>query len=211
MSVVISLFALLPFYLLGAFPTGRLVARAYGIDITSQGSGNVGATNVARVVGKRAGLITLGGDVVKGALGIVLAQYLFGHGWLTASAGIALVSGHCFSLPPWLKGGKGVATALGVLFGLYPLSAVVAIFVFLGIFTISKIVSLASIAAALAVPIVSMLVNAPDYISIAQAVIAALVVYRHRENITRLIEGREPRFKAKSAAGDSVGESRLER
>lgn len=200
MTLLVVLLGLLPFYLVGAFPTGRLVARAYGIDITTQGSGNVGATNVARVVGKKAGIVTLLGDVMKGAFGAAFAYYVFGPGWITAGAGIALVAGHCFSLPPWLKGGKGVATALGVLLGLHPMSAVVAIIVFGAVFAVSKIVSLASIIAALVVPVVSMIVNAPDYTSIAQAIIAALVVYRHRQNITRLIEGREPRFKANSAA-----------
>jgi glycerol-3-phosphate acyltransferase PlsY len=91
MTVVALLLAILPFYLLGAFPTGVLVAKLHGIDITSQGSGNVGATNVARVVGKQAGVLTLVGDVAKGAIGAAIAQLCFGDTWAAAAASAAVV------------------------------------------------------------------------------------------------------------------------
>lgn len=196
MNIFIALGALLPFYLMGAFPTGVIVAKAHGIDITRRGSGNVGATNVARVVGKRAGVITLLVDVAKGAVGTLVATLLFGGSWLTAGAGVALVCGHCFSIPPWLRGGKGVATALGVLIALAPIGALVGVVMFAAVFWISRIVSLASIISSIAVPAYLLITNAPSDVSAAEGIIALLLVYRHKENITRLIEGREPRFSA---------------
>lgn len=197
MTVVALLLAILPFYLLGAFPTGVLVAKLHGIDITSQGSGNVGATNVARVVGKRAGVLTLVGDVAKGAIGAAVAQLCFGDTWAAAAASAAVVVGHCFSVPPYLKGGKGVATAIGVIAVLDPVTALVAVATFACSFAASKIVSLSSLLAALVVPTFALVMNLPDAVTIALGVVAAVVIFRHRENIQRLIEGREPRFQAK--------------
>jgi glycerol-3-phosphate acyltransferase PlsY len=112
---------------------------------------------------------------------------------------VAVVCGHCFSVPPYLKGGKGVATALGAIIVLFPLSALVALATFGGVFAFSKIVSLASISAALVAPIFSLITNQPDMTSAALACMAGIIVYRHRENIQRLIEGREPRFSTKQS------------
>ena len=111
MSVLIAL-SLIPFYLLGAFPTGYLIARMNGVDVTAVGSGNVGATNVSRVVGKKAGIVTLLVDVFKGAFGVAVASGLSTSTLFVALCAVAVVAGHCFSVPPYLKGGKGVATAL---------------------------------------------------------------------------------------------------
>jgi glycerol-3-phosphate acyltransferase PlsY len=186
--------ALLPYYLLGAFPTGRLVARLHGVDITAVGSGNVGATNVSRVVGKRAGIITLLCDIAKGAVAIGIAKLCSPDIWFAASVGVAVVAGHCFSIPTKLKGGKGVATALGVLLMLSPIAALIAIATFALVFSVSRIVSISSIVSALVVPTASLVSHSPDSIVMAQALLAAIVIYRHRENIVRLIEGREPQF-----------------
>lgn len=198
MMPVAVFFALIPFYLLGAFPTGVLVSKLYGIDITGQGSGNVGATNVARVVGKRAGIFTLLGDVAKGALGASISYVVFGDSWPAAAAAAAVVLGHCFSLPPYLKGGKGVATAIGVIATVSPVLALIAVAVFVVTFLASKIVSLSSLLAAVVVPVAAILMNFGDAATIALGVISAVVVFRHRENIQRLIEGREEKFQAKS-------------
>lgn len=200
MMPIAVLFALLPFYLLGAFPTGVLVSKLYGIDITSQGSGNVGATNVARVVGKKAGIFTLIGDVAKGALGAGVALLVFGDTWTASAAAVAVVFGHCFSLPPYLKGGKGVATALGAVAATSPVLAAVSVAVFGCTFFFSRIVSLSSLLAALVVPVAAILLNVGDATTIALGAIAAAVVLRHRQNIQRLIEGREPKFQAKSSS-----------
>jgi glycerol-3-phosphate acyltransferase PlsY len=197
MSVGLTFLGLLPFYLIGSFPTGTIIAKSYGVDITAQGSGNVGATNVARVIGKRAGILTLLGDVLKGVIGIVVASAMVEATWFPSVAGIALVLGHCFSVPPFLKGGKGVATALGVVLALHPLSAAVAVVSFGVVFAVWKTVSLASISAALVVPVGAFLFNLGEATTVAFATIALVVVARHEENIRRLIEGREPTFSSK--------------
>ena len=193
MSVLIAL-SLIPFYLLGAFPTGYLIARMNGVDITAVGSGNVGATNVSRVVGKKAGIVTLLVDVFKGAFGVAVASGLSTSTLFVALCAVAVVAGHCFSVPPYLKGGKGVATALGVILVLSVQTGVVALLVFSGMFAAKRIVSLSSISAALAVPAYAMAANLPGHVAAAEACIAVLLVYRHRENLQRLIEGREPKL-----------------
>ena len=199
MNLLVILLSLVPFYLLGAFPTGQLIAKVYGVDIASRGSGNVGATNVARVVGKRAGIFTLLGDALKGALGVVLAGLCVGESWFPGTAALAVVLGHCFSVPPYLKGGKGVATALGVITVLYPSSSLVALATFGMFFWLWRIVSLASIGATLVVPMWALVTNAPDAVSVSLMLIAVVIVMRHEENIKRLIEGREPRFQGRKA------------
>ena len=199
MNLLVILLSLVPFYLLGAFPTGPLIAKVYGVDIASRGSGNVGATNVARVVGKRAGIFTLLGDALKGALGVVLAGLCVGEAWFPGTAALAVVLGHCFSVPPYLKGGKGVATALGVITVLYPSSSLVALATFGMFFWLWRIVSLASIGATLLVPMWALVTNAPDVVSVSLMLIAVVIVMRHEENIKRLIEGREPRFQGRKA------------
>lgn len=193
MSVLIAL-SLILFYLLGAFPTGYLMARINGVDITAVGSGNVGATNVSRVVGKKAGVVTLLVDVFKGAFGVAVASGLSSSPLFVGLCAVAVVAGHCFSVPPYLKGGKGVATALGVILVLSVQTGIVALVVFIGMFAAKRIVSLSSISAALAVPAYAMATNLPSHVSAAEACIAVLLVYRHRENLQRLIEGKEPRF-----------------
>jgi len=205
MNVIVLLVSLVPFYVLGAFPTGFLVSKLHGVDIASQGSGNVGATNVSRVLGKRAGVLTLLVDVCKGALGVALASWIVGDPWFVGGACFALVLGHCFSIPTVLKGGKGVATALGVIAVLYPSSAPVALIVFGAFFAVWRIVSLASIAATLVVPLWALITNATDSQSLALIAIAALIVMRHEQNIRRLIEGREPTFSARKDADTSRG------
>lgn len=194
---IAGLIALIPFYLLGAFPTGMLVARLYGVDITSQGSGNVGATNVSRIIGKKAGMLTLVGDLCKGLLAVLIGHSMAPFGWFASGAAVAVVCGHCFSIPRYLKGGKGVATGLGAILALCPLAAFASLFTFAVFFSLSRFVSLASLAAALVATIVSLVTNQPDAVSAAMACMSAVIVYRHRENIQRLIEGREPKFSAK--------------
>ncbi len=202
MNALIVGLSLIPFYLLGAFPTGYLIGKLHGINVTAQGSGNVGATNIARTVGKRAGIFTLLTDVCKGALGVALASWIAGEAWFGGAAGVALVLGHCLSLPPFLKGGKGVATALGVISVLYPSSGLVALIVFGGVFAAWRMVSLAALAATLVVPAWALITNAGDGISVSLMLIAALIVTRHEQNIRRLIEGREPKFSARKVDTD---------
>lgn len=195
-TFVATLIALIPFYLIGTFPSGYLLAKLRGVDITKQGSGNVGATNVARSLGKKAGILTLVLDLTKGLLAIYLASLLADQGWFVAAAAVAVVCGHCFSIPPLLKGGKGVATGLGVLIALAPGAGVTSVVIFVLLFSATRFVSLSSIVATLSAPIYSLVTNQPEAKSLALMTIALVIVYRHRENIQRLIEGRESKFRA---------------
>jgi glycerol-3-phosphate acyltransferase PlsY len=200
MNTVLAALCLVPVYLLGAFPTGILVARMYGINLTEHGSGNVGATNVARVVGKKAGITTLLGDLLKGALGVGLVALFSDDLWWRAAASLTVVLGHCFSVPPVLKGGKGVATALGVVLMLCPWCALAAVGIFAAVFWRWRIVSLASVSAAVLLPIVALMLDVDNATTLGLALCALVVVFRHEQNLHRLVEGREPRFKAKSGA-----------
>lgn len=194
------LLILIPFYLIGCFPTGMILARIAGVDITKQGSGNVGATNVARVLGAKAGVVTLVLDLLKGALAVLIAQALFGLSHLTNLAGLAAVLGHCISLPPRLKGGKGVATSLGVLLALSPELAAWPLGIFLLIFSVSKIVSLSSLVALIATPLIAAFLDFSTSVLIVLGLIALVVTLRHQANINRLIRGEEPRFSRKKSS-----------
>lgn len=198
---MIDVFAivLLPlFYLVGALPTGHLIARRSGVRVEELGSGNVGATNVARVLGKQAGIITLVIDILKGYIGTLVAMIIFKGDLNTAAiATFLLVAGHCFSIPTILKGGKGVATTLGVFLALSHLSALIGIIIFAGVFYRSKIVSLSSILAVLITPIFALYFT-PTTKSFLYSMfaIALLVVFQHKNNLIRISEGREKPFKA---------------
>ncbi len=194
-------------YLLGALPTGYLVARAVmGIDIREHGSGNTGATNVLRVVGKTAGFTVLAIDVLKGLFAVLLLKDIVpalnlgfpptaGHlAWWMTIAGLLAILGHSRSI--WLNwtGGKSAATGLGVLFGLTWQVGLGAAIVFGIVLLVSRIVSLSSIAAALSAVLLMVLLQQPlPYILIGIAG-SCYVVLRHRSNIQRLLAGTEPRL-----------------
>jgi glycerol-3-phosphate acyltransferase PlsY len=167
-------------YLLGTFPTGRIIGWIYRVDITSVGSKNIGATNVARCLGKLPGALTLIIDLLKGLLGVYLADDL---------GGFLAVLGHTF--PPWSKGGKGVATALGVLLGTNTVLFIVSLLAFSLCYYRSRIVSLSSLAAVGITMFVSLVVLSFPYYILA---IGALITIRHKENIVRLINGEEKCF-----------------
>jgi len=194
MARLLVALSLLPFYLLGAVPSGYILARLHGIDITRHGSGNIGATNVARIIGARAGLITLALDCAKGFLAAGLAQALSGETWYAALAGTAAVAGHCFSIPRRLPSGKGVAAGFGACLFLCSVPALLGLAVFAAVALSSRLVSLASVSAALSVPVFALLLDLPDAASWASAVIALIIVFRHRENLHRLAMGTERRF-----------------
>jgi glycerol-3-phosphate acyltransferase PlsY len=213
-------------YLLGSIPFGLLVSKSQGLDIREHGSRNIGATNVWRVMGRKFGLVTFIADVLKGLIAVLLAKWLAAHweihvplphgherveffpaDYAGIAAAMGCVLGHSF--PVWLrfKGGKGVATSLGVIFGMMPVAALLTFAVWGVVFQLSRYVSLASIVGAAALPVIVvglMLFGPADgWLSIHGwgnfffAVAAALlVVRRHRENIKRLIAGTENRFGA---------------
>jgi acyl phosphate:glycerol-3-phosphate acyltransferase len=188
-------------YIIGAFPTGTLVARYYGVHIHKVGSGNTGATNVARTLGKKAGIITLIGDAAKGAIPLILAHIIGIDRLLFPLIAFSTICGHCLSFPPFLKGGKGVATTLGCLLSLNPLFALIPLGTFIGVFGVSRIVSLASIVSASAVILSGLLYDTlPEQIGYVG--IGLLVIIRHTSNIKRLLSGVEGRFALSKSSGE---------
>jgi acyl phosphate:glycerol-3-phosphate acyltransferase len=196
-------------YLLGSIPFGLLLTKILGgADIRKSGSGNIGAANVARVVGLAAGVLTLLLDAAKGALAVWLAGH-FADRRATPMmlAGVAALVGHCF--PVWLKfkGGKGVATALGVFLMLAPLAAVAAVVFFLLVVLLWRYVSLGSVSAAAAMPLLIYFLWAPGHapppvVTFGTLFAAALVVVQHDGNLQRLVDGTEPKFSFGKSKGD---------
>lgn len=188
-------------FLLGSIPSGLWIARARGVDLRRVGSGNIGATNAIRGMGPRWGGLVFALDVAKGALAALLGA---GHVPTALAAGAAAILGHVFS--PWagFKGGRGVATSLGVFLTLQPLAALLALAIWIALFALSRRVSVGSLGAALAYPLL-VLWRAPrdEYrlvMVIAAILVALLVVIRHIPNIRRLAAGTEaPSFGGKGA------------
>ena len=181
-------------YLLGSVPVGFILGLRSGIDVRETGSGNVGATNVARVVGKRQGILTLIADTAKGFVPVILAMQ-FGASLATIIlVGTAAFIGHVYPIFLRFKGGKGVATALGVFLAVAPVATLVLIALFAVTVLTSRIVSLSSILAALAAPIIFWLFHYPPLVVGMAAFIALAITWRHQSNIRRLRNGSEPRF-----------------
>lgn len=190
-------FLLLLAYLLGSVPTGLILAKHFSAtDPRKEGSRNIGATNIFRTAGKGLGILTLAGDALKGALPAFLAVHSgFTPFWL-AVIGLAPVVGHIFSVFLRFKGGKGVATALGVYLVVSPLSVLIAFFLFVAVVWKWRYVSLGSITCALAMPLLLVLVDRAtmDFL-VMSLVIAGLIVLRHRSNIARLLSGKENKWR----------------
>jgi glycerol-3-phosphate acyltransferase PlsY len=196
-------------YLLGSIPFGLVLAKLFAdADVRKAGSGNIGATNVARVVGPVAGVLTLLLDGAKGAAAVLLAARLSADSatWMMV-AGLAALIGHCYSI--WLnfKGGKGVATAAGVFLVLSAVSALLSILLFVLVTAFSRFVSLGSIAAAAAMPLLIYLLWAPHHapppaITFGALTAALLIIYKHDANIQRLVQGDEPKFSFGSKKDD---------
>jgi acyl phosphate:glycerol-3-phosphate acyltransferase len=188
-------------YLLGSIPFGLLLGKLFGAaDIRKAGSGNIGATNVTRVAGPLAGILTLVLDAAKGALAIVLAARLSDQSstWMMI-AGLCALVGHCF--PIWLgfRGGKGVATAAGVFLVLCLPAFLGAAILFMLVVAYWRFVSLGSIAAAAAMPLLIYFLWAPHHappyaVTFGSLAAALLIVYKHDANIQRLVQGDEPKF-----------------
>ena len=186
-------------YLLGSMPNGYLAGRwLKGIDLRQCGSGSTGATNVLRNVGKGPALVVFLLDVGKGALAVLLAKQVGLNDWLQVLTGLAALAGHIW--PVWLgwKGGKAVATGLGLFLGLAWPVGLASLGIFLAVISIFRIVSLSSVAAAMALPVLMMATD-QNTASITVSVVAMLLVlWRHRSNIERLIAGTEPEIGQKS-------------
>jgi len=209
-------------YLLGSIPTGFLVAKARGVDIRTVGSGNIGATNVFRILGKAAGVFVLVVDAAKGWLAVfVVAKLVSGWfypeaglpalEWFRLCAGIAAILGHNYTCWLHFKGGKGIATSAGVLVALVPVPLLIILGIWIIVFVLSRYVSLASISASFALPFATWLVgeirdktqadrDVTRTMILVTAALAALAIYKHKANIQRLINGTENRIGAKKGS-----------
>ena len=185
-------------FLVGSIPMGYLLARLRGVDIRKLGSGNIGATNVMRQQGKRLGLLTLLLDILKGVLPTFAAAH-FAGGRVGAATGLLAVVGHCYSIFLKGKGGKGVATGLGVFLALAPLAVLAGLAVFLIVIAIQRTVSLGSISAALSLPIASWLLHYPPETVSAALLAGGIIVLRHKDNIKRIRAGTESRLGGKGS------------
>lgn len=190
-----TLFMVVFAYLLGSVPTGFLLGSLSGVDVRETGSGNVGATNVARVVGRGQGLITLVGDVAKGFIPAFLSLHLGFSFAITSLVALAAFIGHLYPVFLKFQGGKGVAIALGIFLSLAPMATLVLIFVFCFVAMVSRVVSLASLVAVGLAPIAFWFFSYSPFLIWLGLLIGLLIIVRHRENIQRLISGVEPRFK----------------
>ncbi|MEA3489561.1 MAG: glycerol-3-phosphate 1-O-acyltransferase PlsY [Candidatus Omnitrophota bacterium] len=191
-------------YLLGAMPTAYIFARVLkGIDIREHGSGNVGATNVVRTVGKVPGIIVLVIDFLKGIAAVTLIPLLMktffpeldvNYGDLCIFLGAAVISGHIWTVFLAFKGGKGVATTAGVIVGLYPWIFLGCLLIWVAVFAVWKYVSVASITAAVALPIISVIAGKDLKVVLFTSLLCIFGIYKHRANIKRLIQGKETRI-----------------
>ena len=188
-------------YLIGSIPSGLIIGKLRRVDIREYGSGNIGTTNVLRTLGARYGALVLIADVFKGVIAVLLARYIIGSPMSEMAAGFAAVAGHDWSLFLKFKGGRGVATSLGALLPMAmpaPLSGVIGLAVFVLIIALTRYVSLASIVGSVAT-VVAMAVflgldRVPWQYLVYIVVVVALIIFQHRDNISRLLSGTESKL-----------------
>jgi acyl phosphate:glycerol-3-phosphate acyltransferase len=182
-------------YLIGAIPVGFIVGRlSGGVDIRRAGSGNIGATNVLRTLGRWPAVITLVGDVVKGALAVTVARAVIAAPWGAALGAVLAVVGNCWPVFLRFRGGKGVATGFGAFLALVPWATAPAALVWIVVTASFRLVSLASVMACLCLPLGTALLGRPRAEVAAAAIAAVIIILRHHANIRRLTQGREPRL-----------------
>ena len=217
MEFLIYLATVIAAYLLGSIPTGYLVARARGVDIRQVGSGNIGATNAFRVLGKPAGILVLGTDALKGFLACKVVSgvaYSFlsppyqqvpeSRETLAIVAGIAVILGHNYTCWLKFKGGKGIATTGGVLLALMPYALLTITIVWIVVTLATRYVSLGSLAAAITLPFAAWAFAGSRRLIGVATIMTALAVYKHKGNIRRLMNGTENRFGAKKTESNSI-------
>jgi len=191
MALLLLVFA----YLMGSIPTGVILAKAFSdVDPRQQGSGNIGATNIYRTVGKKLGAITLLGDTLKGLIPVVIVRGVLDSPFWVGAVALAAFLGHVYPIFLKFKGGKGIATGLGVFLALAPFPTILSLVVFIAVAYTWRYVSLGSLSATAAFPIL-LAIFSPHRIYLPFAlVIGVLIFYRHRENIRRLTAGKESKF-----------------
>jgi glycerol-3-phosphate acyltransferase PlsY len=202
--MIIEMFLILASYLVGAIPFGLLIGRMAGIDVRLTGSGNIGATNVSRALGKKLGILTLFFDVAKGFLPVWGAAQLFAQTitireLMMASCGLASVIGHMFPVYLKFKGGKGVATALGVFFALSPWSVLMSLALFVIAVASSGYVSVGSLVATALLPLWLWMRGESSLILVFAVIIVLFIWFKHRANIGRLRRGEEKSWRKEKA------------
>ncbi len=191
---ILSIILIMGAYLLGSIPAGLWVAKSLrGIDPRQSGSGNVGATNVLRVAGKKEAALTLAADILKGFLPVMMAQFLKIEPRLVLFVGFSAILGHVFPVFLRFKGGKGVAVSLGVFFGIAPVIALLALMIWLGAVYGWRYSSVGALAAFGALPLLTLWLKPTLDFMIFSLLLSALVYFRHRDNIRRLLQGTEKR------------------
>ena len=196
MDYVIGVLLVIVAYFLGNVSPAILLGKLKGIDIRREGSGNAGTTNVLRVLGKKAALITLLVDILKGLLAVLLGKYLGGY-TIGSLCALAVFCGHIWPCLYKFKGGKGVATAFGALMGINWIVAISSLGIVILFIIITQRMSVGSIMAALVFPVICYLLE-PEFIWIG-TIMAAIIIFKHRANIKRIIKGEEPKLKFKKS------------
>jgi acyl phosphate:glycerol-3-phosphate acyltransferase len=208
MDIVWMVLTVIAAYFLGAIPTGYLIVKALkGTDIRKVGSGNIGATNVKRVLGFKWFLIVLAIDALKGFVPVTMAGLIFGekYAYMPVLAGFAAIMGHTFTVFLNFKGGKGVATSVGVFLALAPLSLLTSMFVFIVLLLFFGYISLGSIVAAAMLPAFVYIYGEGGYLYLIQVLAlagAGFIIYKHKDNIKRLLNGTENKFDIKKEGKD---------
>ena len=206
-ALTLIVLVVLAAYLIGAIPFGFLVARLRGVDILREGSGNIGATNVGRVLGRRFGILVFLFDFLKGAFPTFVAGALaiehreelgpwLGHDGLPVLAGLAAFLGHLFPVYLRFRGGKGVATGAGAALALMPVPMAIVVGIFVVLVFGVRIVSVGSIAATIMYPVMAVVWRQPLAYIVGACVMAAVVLFAHRKNMVRLWRSQEHRFTA---------------
>jgi len=196
--VPVGIFIALFGYLIGSIPTGLVLTKFFSkVDPRSVGSKNIGATNIFRTAGKALGVLTLIGDVLKGTIPVWIAiQWGVSDLWI-ATVGLSSLLGHVFPIFLGFRGGKGVATALGIYLIISPVSVLIEIFIFVGMVWKWRFVSLGSITCATTIPILIAFFRSDSQVYfILSVILAALIIYRHQSNIARLLQGQESKWRA---------------
>lgn len=186
-----SLLAPILAYLLGSVSFGLMIARMRGVNLREHGSGNIGSTNVLRVIGKREAVLTLVGDVLKGTVGVAVARFLTDDPLWLALAALAAIVGHNFPLYYRFQGGKGVATTFGVLFGYMPWVGMVLLLVWGGAVAVTHISSVGALSVSVALPLLSFWFFGDSAHRFFGTAAALMMLIRHKDNVARLLRGEE--------------------
>ncbi len=181
-------------FVIGSIPFGVVIARLRGVDLKKAGSGNIGATNVLRTMGKGPAFLTLAGDVLKGVLPVAAAGYLTNDSIAEGLVGLAAILGHTFSLFLRFRGGKGVATSIGVLLAYSPKAALVTVFIWLAVIIVTRYSSMGAIVSFGVLPLTIFLLDYSKEKLIISVIITSLLMIRHVDNINRLLRGTESKI-----------------